>query len=297
MPETVALAYGLTDLGFGPDYIIPKPFDPRLVVEMPIAVAKAAMASGVATRPIADLKAYRERLTQFVFRSGLTMKPIFERARRRAAARGFADGEEERVLRAVQVLLEEGLARADPDRPPRRGRGRAPSASICALPLGQGVELCDPESDPRYDDYVAHYLAQMGRSGVTPEAAREIVRTRPTVIGAIMVDRGEADALIAGPTGRFEAPSAAARGAGGAAPRRPRGLDPASSDPRARPAVHGRHLRQHRPDRRGGRRDHAARRRDRAALRHHAQGRRCCRTPISAASTPTARARCATRWR
>ena len=110
VPETVALAYGLTDLGFGPDHIIPKPFDSRLAVELPIAVAKAAMDSGVATRPIADLKAYRERLTQFVFRSGLTMKPIFERARERPLRVVFADGEEPRVLRAVQVLLEEGLA-------------------------------------------------------------------------------------------------------------------------------------------------------------------------------------------
>ncbi len=204
VPETVALAYGLTDLGFGPDCIIPKPFDPRLAVELPIAVAKAAMASGVATRPIADLMAYHERLTQFVFRSGLTMKPIFERARERPLRVVFADGEEPRVLRAVQVLLEEGLARPVLIGRPDVVRARAERLDL-ALPLGQGVELCNPESDPRYDDYVAHYLAHMGRSGVTPEAAREIVRTRPTVIGAIMVDRGEADALIAGPTGRMEA--------------------------------------------------------------------------------------------
>ena len=204
VPETVALAYGLTDLGFGPDHIIPKPFDSRLAVELPIAVAKAAMDSGVATRPIADFRAYRERLIQFVFRSGLTMKPIFDRARDRPLRVVFADGEEPRVLRAVQVVLEEGLAQPVLIGRPDVVRARCRRLDL-ALPLEQGVELCNPESDPRYDNYVAHYHARMGRRGVTPEAAREIVRTRPTVIGAIMVDRGEADALIAGPTGRFDA--------------------------------------------------------------------------------------------
>ena len=204
VPETVAAAYGLSDLGFGPDCIIPKPFDPRLAVEVPVAVAQAAMASGVASRPIADFKAYRERLSQFVFRSGLTMKPIFERARERPKRVVFADGEQPRVLRAVQVLLEEGLARPILIGRPDVIRSRCEQLDL-VLPLEQEIELCNPESDPRYHDYVAHYLARMGRGGVTPDAAREIVRTRPTVIGAIMLDRGEADALISGPTGRFEA--------------------------------------------------------------------------------------------
>jgi malate dehydrogenase (oxaloacetate-decarboxylating)(NADP+) len=204
VPDTVAAAYGLSDLGFGPDCIIPKPFDPRLAVEVPVAVAQAAMASGVASRPIADFKAYRERLSQFVFRSGLTMKPIFERARERPKRVVFADGEQPRVLRAVQVLLEEGLARPILIGRPDVIRSRCEQLDL-VLPLEQEVELCNPESDPRYHDYVAHYLARMGRGGVTPDAAREIVRTRPTVIGAIMLDRGEADALISGPTGRFGA--------------------------------------------------------------------------------------------
>ena len=203
VPETVAAAYGLSTLGFGPDCIIPKPFDSRLAVEVPIAVAKAAMDSGVASRPIADFRAYRERLSQFVFRSGLTMKPIFERARERPKRVVFADGEEPRVLRAVQVLLEEGLARPILIGRPGVVKARCEQLDL-ALPLGDEIELCNPESDPRYHDYVAHYLERMGRGGVTPEAAREIVRTRTTVIGAIMVDRGEADALISGPTGRFE---------------------------------------------------------------------------------------------
>jgi malate dehydrogenase (oxaloacetate-decarboxylating)(NADP+) len=202
-PETVAAAYGLTSLSFGPECIIPKPFDPRLAVELPVAVAEAAMASGVARRPITDFEAYRERLSQFVFRSGLTMKPIFERARAAPMRVAFADGEEPRVLRAVQVLVEEGLAR-----PILIGRPEVIEQRVerLGLPLtaGRDVELCNPASDPRYDDYVAHYLGTMGRRGVTPEEAREMVRTRPTVIGALMVDRDEADALIAGPTGRFQ---------------------------------------------------------------------------------------------
>jgi malate dehydrogenase (oxaloacetate-decarboxylating)(NADP+) len=202
-PDTVAAAYGVASVSFGPECIIPKPFDSRLAVELPIAVARAAMASGVASRPIADFDAYRERLSQFVFRSGLTMKPIFERARARPMRVVFADGEEERVLRAVEVLLDERLAR-----PILIGRPDVVRARIARLGLhfsaDADVELCNPESDPRYDAYVAHYRTRMGRRGVTPEAARQIVRTRATVIGAIMVDRGEADALIAGPTGRFQ---------------------------------------------------------------------------------------------
>jgi malate dehydrogenase (oxaloacetate-decarboxylating)(NADP+) len=202
-PDTVAAAYGVASVAYGPECIIPKPFDSRLAVELPIAVARAAMASGVATRPIADFDAYREQLSQFVFRSGLTMKPIFERARARPMRVVFADGETERVLRAVDVLLDERLAR-----PILIGRPEVVRARIARLGLHfsaeTDVELCNPESDPRYNDYVAHYLSRMSRRGVTPEAAREIVRTRTTVIGAIMVDRGEADALIAGPTGRFQ---------------------------------------------------------------------------------------------
>ena len=202
-PDTVAAAYGVTSVSYGPECIIPKPFDSRLAVELPIAVARAAMASGVATRPIEDFDAYRERLNQFVFRSGLTMKPIFDRARGEPMRVAFGDGEAERVLRAVEVLLDEGLAR-----PILIGRPEVVKSRIARLGLHfsaeRDVELCNPESDPRYNQYVAHYLARMSRRGVTPEAAREIVRTRTTVIGAIMVDRGEADALIAGPTGRFE---------------------------------------------------------------------------------------------
>ncbi|MDX1541592.1 MAG: NADP-dependent malic enzyme, partial [Geminicoccaceae bacterium] len=202
-PETVAAAYGLTSLSFGPDCIIPKPFDSRLAVELPVAVARAAMETGVAERPIADFDAYRAQLSTFVFKSGLTMRPIFDRAREDPRRVVFSDGEEPRVLRAVEVLLQEGLMT-----PILIGRPDVLASRIERLGLGieleRNVEICNPESDPRYDDYVAHYLERTGRRGVTPDAARVLVRTRNTVIGAVMVDRGEADALIAGPTGTFQ---------------------------------------------------------------------------------------------
>jgi malate dehydrogenase (oxaloacetate-decarboxylating)(NADP+) len=201
-PETVSAVYGQEALRFGPDYLIPKPFDPRLVVELPAAVAKAAIESGVATRPIADLAAYRARLGQRVWKSGFLVRPLFERARAQPQRLVYTDGEEERVLRAVQVVVEEGLAR-----PILIGRPEVVASRIqrLGLPLepGRDFELCNPDSDPRYNEYVAFYQERLGRHGVTPELAREIVRTRRTVIAAIMVARGEADALLAGPVGRF----------------------------------------------------------------------------------------------
>jgi malate dehydrogenase (oxaloacetate-decarboxylating)(NADP+) len=203
VPDTVAAAYGVEDLSFGPDYIIPKPFDPRLIVEVPVAVARAAMDSGVAARPIADLETYRRRLSERVIRSGFMMKPMFDLARSQPQRLVYTDGEEERVLRAVQTVLDEGLAR-----PILIGRPEVVEARVRRLGLrfvpGGDVELCNPESDPRYNDYVAFYLERMARRGCTPQAAREIVRTRRTVIGAIMLARGEADALLAGPVGAFE---------------------------------------------------------------------------------------------
>ncbi|HEX8375857.1 MAG TPA: NADP-dependent malic enzyme, partial [Geminicoccaceae bacterium] len=202
-PETVAQAYGLEgDLTFGPDYLIPKPFDPRLIVDLPAAVAKAAMDSGVATRPLADPEAYRRSLQQRVFRSGFVMRPLFELARRDPQRLVYTDGEDERVLRAVQVVLEEGLAR-----PILIGRPEVIETRIERLGLrlrpGVDFEITNPDSDPRFHEYAAFYLERMGRRGVTPGAAREVVRTRRTVIGAVMLARGEADAMLAGPIGRF----------------------------------------------------------------------------------------------
>ncbi len=202
-PEGVSAVYGVEQLVFGPDYIIPKPFDPRLIVEVPLAVARAAMESGVATRPIADLHAYRQSLTQRAYRSGLMMRPLFDLARSDPQRLVYTDGEEERVLRAAQTVVDEGLAR-----PILIGRPDVVETRIERLGLrlraGRDFELCNPDSDPRYNDYVALYLERMGRRGITPQHAREVVRTRRTVIGAIMLRRGEADAMLAGPVGSFD---------------------------------------------------------------------------------------------
>ena len=197
-----AAAYGDQPLQFGPDYLIPKPFDPRLLVQMAPAVAKAAMDSGVAERPIEDLDAYREKLSQFLFKTGLLMKPVFDAARRNPKRVVFAEGEEPVVLRAVQSIIDDGLAK-----PILVGRPQVVDMRIEKLGLrirpGKDFELTNPESDPRFWDYWTTYHAIMERRGVSPDAAKTIVRTRNSVIAALMVQRGEADALIAGTVGRF----------------------------------------------------------------------------------------------
>jgi malate dehydrogenase (oxaloacetate-decarboxylating)(NADP+) len=201
--EIVAAAYGGQSLRFGPDYLIPRPFDPRLIVELAPAVASAAMASGVATRPIADLEAYRDRLSQFVFRSGLLMKPIFDAARQSPRRLVYAEGEDERVLRAAQQVIDEGLAK-----PVLIGRLLVVMQRIDRLGLrikpGRDFELVDPEGDPRFPEYWRLYHGLMERSGVSPDSARTIVRTRNSVIAALMVKRGEAEAMICGTVGAFE---------------------------------------------------------------------------------------------
>ena len=201
--DVVAAAYGGEALGFGPDYLIPRPFDPRLIVELAPAVAKAAMDSGVATRPIGDFAAYRDRLTRFVFRSGLVMKPIFERARRDPRRLVYADGEEPRVLRAAQTAVDEGLVR-----PILIGRRRVVRQRIERLGLrlrhGVDFEITDPQADRRFRDYWGLYHRLMERKGVTPEHAQAVVRTRNTAIAALMVKRGEAEAMICGVVGRFD---------------------------------------------------------------------------------------------
>ncbi|MEO5337172.1 MAG: NADP-dependent malic enzyme [Magnetospirillum sp. WYHS-4] len=200
--EAVAKAYKGEDLTFGPDYLIPKPFDPRLIVEIAPAVAKAAMDSGVATRPIADFEAYREKLSRFVFRSGLLMKPVYERARKDPRRLVYAEGEEPRVLRAVQMAVDEGLAL-----PILVGRPEVIEKRIERLGLrirpGQDFEVTNPEDDPRYDQYWKLYHRIMERRGVSPDRAREVVRTNSTVIAALMVERGEADALVCGTVGQY----------------------------------------------------------------------------------------------
>ena len=200
--DIVVAAYGGKPLKFGPTYLIPKPFDPRLITRIAPAVAKAAMDSGVARLPIDDFNAYRLRLNQFVFQSGLVMKPIFERARNEAKRLVYGDGEEERTLRAVQVVVDDELAR-----PILIGRRRVVRMRIkrlgLRLKMDEDFELVDPEDDPRYREYWTLYHSIMERQGVTPDHARAIVRTRTTVIAALMVRRGEADAMLAGMVGRY----------------------------------------------------------------------------------------------
>ncbi len=197
----VASVYADEALEFGPDYLIPKPFDPRLIVKLPIAVAKAAMESGIAKRPIKDFEAYKQQLTQYFYRSNLVMGPIFDKAKANPKRVVFAEAEEERVLMAVQTVLDEGLAK-----PILIGRQRVVESRIKRLNLRidlNVVELCDPESDPRYKDYWTHYHELMQRRGVTPTTAKTIVRTSNTVIAALMVERGEADSLICGVMGQY----------------------------------------------------------------------------------------------
>ncbi len=200
--EVVARAFGEQAGGFGPDQIIPKPFDPRLIVELAPAVAKAAMDSGVATRPIADFDAYRGQLSQFVFKSGLVMRPVFEQARGGPKRVIFSAGEDDRVLRAVQIVLDEGIARPILIGRPDVVRRRAERLGLRFRP-GTDVELVDPSDDPRYDKYWGAYHALMERRGVTEPTARNLVRTSPTLIAALAVKLGDADAMIAGAYGRF----------------------------------------------------------------------------------------------
>ena len=200
--DVAARAYGGKTVPFGPDSIIPQPFDPRLIVQLAPAVAKAAMDSGVATRPIADLAAYTEKLNAFVFRTTLLMKPVFERAKADLKRIVYAEGEEETVLRTVQHVVDECLAK-----PILVGRPAVIESRIKKLCLrikpGVDFELCNIESDPRFKDYWTLYHELMQRQGVTPDSAKQIVRSRATVIAALMLRRGEADAMICGLVGRF----------------------------------------------------------------------------------------------
>lgn len=200
--EEVASAYGNQDLFFGPEYIIPKPFDPRLIVKIAPAVAKAAMDSGVATRPIADFDAYIEKLNQFVYKTNLFMKPIFSQAKTAKKRIVLAEGEEERVLHATQELVSLGLAF-----PILVGRPSVIEMRIQKLglhiELGKDFEVVNNENDPRYKEYWQEYYQIMKRRGVSQEMARRAVINNPTLIGGIMVLRGEADGMICGTVGSY----------------------------------------------------------------------------------------------
>ena len=199
--EVVARAYGGAAPTFGPDYIIPKPFDPRLILQIAPAVARAAMETGTARRPIEDFAAYRRELERFVFRSGQLMRPVFEAARAGQKRIAYAEGEDERVLRAVQTLVDEGIAE-----PVLVGSRDRISARVRALglrlELGANVEVLDPEEDHAvFDPLVSAYQRLAGRRGAPPDAAAGRVRDRPTVAAAMLLQSGQVDAAICGGTG------------------------------------------------------------------------------------------------
>jgi malate dehydrogenase (oxaloacetate-decarboxylating)(NADP+) len=202
IPDVVASAYGAEGLRFGPEYLLPKPFDPRLIERIAPAVAAAAMESGVATRPIADINAYRSRLRRFVYQSGAAMEPVFDAARKNPKRLIYCEGEEERVLRAVQVVVDEGLAR-----PILIGRPEVIAMRIdrygLRLKPGTDVEIVNPQDDPRYKETWSGYYRIAKRQGVTRALAQTRVRTRTTLIGAMLVQMGEADAMLCGIVGSY----------------------------------------------------------------------------------------------
>ena len=203
--EEVASAYAGKELVFGQNYIIPTPFDTRLILRIAPAVAKAAADTGVATRPIEDLEAYRQHLSRFVYQTGMIMRPVFATAKNAEHKRvAFCEAEEERVLRAVQVVLDEQLAK-----PILIGRPAVIEARIAKaglrMKLGIDVDVCNPEDDPRFRQYWETYHRLMGRNGVTPGTAKAAVRRSNTLIGSLMLKLGDADAMLCGLVGQFDA--------------------------------------------------------------------------------------------
>jgi malate dehydrogenase (oxaloacetate-decarboxylating)(NADP+) len=199
--EVVTAAYGTEELSFGPEYLIPKPFDPRLIIKVAPAVAQAAMDSGVATRPIADMDAYTQQLNDFVYSTGLLMRPVFAAAKKKPARVVFCEGEDERVLRATQTVCDEGLAR-----PILIGRPEVVEKSIARHGLriraGEHFELVSPDSDPRYKELWQDYYGLMLRKGVSVEYAKREMRRRTTLIGAMLVRHNYADAMLCGTFGK-----------------------------------------------------------------------------------------------
>ena len=201
--DIVAQAYNIENLHFGPEYLIPKPFDPRLIVQIAPAVAKAAMDSGVATRPITDFAAYRERLMQFVYSSSLLMKPIFTSAKEDPKRIVFAEGEDERVMRAVQVVVDEGIAK-----PILIGRPAIIEQNIERFGLrikpGKHFEIINPESDTRYRAYWSEYYKLTQRMGVSQQYAKIEMRSKQTLIGAMTIHMGDADGMLCGMFGTHD---------------------------------------------------------------------------------------------
>ena len=199
--DVVAAAYGNANLSFGRDYLIPTPFDPRLILKVAPAVAQAAMDSGVASRPLADMAAYRQRLNEFVYHSGFVMKPVFSAAKEKPARIVFCEGEDERMLRAVQTVCDEGLAR-----PILIGRPEVVERHLakCGLRVraGEHFELVNPDSDPRYKELWQDYYELMCRKGIGVEYAKREIRRRTTLIGAMLVRHGYADGMLCGTFGK-----------------------------------------------------------------------------------------------
>jgi len=200
--DVVSAAYGGKPFRFGREYLIPKPFDPRLMLEIPPRVAKAAMDSGVATRPIEDFDAYQRKLRSFIFRSGLIMKPVFERAQQDLQRVVLAEGESDRILNAVQILVDDGICY-----PILLGRVDIIKARIedmaLRLTIGNGFTVIDPARNPDFDRHVTAYHRMMERAGVSPEYAANVIRTRTTALGALMVKLGEADSMVCGTQGAY----------------------------------------------------------------------------------------------
>ena len=202
LSDLVATAYGDQRLQFGPDYLIPTPFDPRLIERIAPAVAKAAMDSGVATRPLADLEEYRQRMARFMYQSGASMEPVFAAAKNARKRVALAEGEDDRVLRAAQVIVDEALAR-----PVLVGRAEVIGARIQSLGLrlkpGNDCDIVSFESDARYDAAWREYYRLVRRCGVTQALAKEAVRNRSTLIAAMLLRRGDVDSMLCGTSGAF----------------------------------------------------------------------------------------------
>jgi malate dehydrogenase (oxaloacetate-decarboxylating)(NADP+) len=196
-----AKAYGGESQRFGPEYLIPRPFDPRLIVKVAPAVAQAAQESGVATRPVADLDAYREKLNSFVYHSGFVMKPVFAAAKQAPKRIVYCEGEDERTLRAVQAVLDEGLAQPLVIGRPDVIQNRIERAGL-RLSAGRDFEVINPDSDPRYKELWQEYHQMRGRQGITPEIAKQRLRSDNTLIGCMLLKRGDVDGVLCGTVGK-----------------------------------------------------------------------------------------------
>tara|TARA_B110000483_G_scaffold218564_1_gene272012 strand:+ start:410 stop:2683 length:2274 start_codon:yes stop_codon:yes gene_type:complete len=201
--DVVAMAYENVEMKFGPTYFIPKPFDPRLIVRIAPAVADAAMKSGVATRPILDFEAYKERLTQFVYHSGIIMKPVFLAAKQKPQRVVYCEGEDDRVLRAVQIVVDEGLARPILIARPEILQEKIEKAGLRIKPH-RDFEVFNPNTDSRIESYWKQYYEIMQRKGVSEEYANREASRRTTLIGALMVKNDDADAMLCGTIANFD---------------------------------------------------------------------------------------------